>query len=170
MKNKLVSLILLAAGISLAGCLSATQKAAIVSVVENPNNIAAGTEKVAQSAATAVLANNPTYAPDFAAAADALLAVADSNPTDLVPSDIAGALAKTSISAAIQKSANAVISSALGSYKTSWNASLPTVSPNWSLFLKAFANGLNEAMGKAGVPLPVVPWPPVAAPAVAPAS
>jgi hypothetical protein len=170
MKNRILilSLALLCPGCAM---LSPAQKAAIVSAAENPNNIAAAVQKGTQAGATAILAKNPSYAPDVAAVADVLLAVAQSNPTDIAPTDISGALAKTSISASIQGDINAVIASALGSYKTSWNANLPTVSPDIALFLKAAANGLNESLGKPGVPLPVVQWPPAASSApAAPAS
>lgn len=150
---------------SLTGCatlFTPAQTAAVKSAVTDPNNIAKASQDGVQIAATAFLARNPTYAGDVTAAADVLLALAASNPSAVTTTDIAAALAKTSISISVQAEVASYAASALGLFENDFQVSFPTLKPNYSIYLDAVANGLNLAQGKtaAVVTLPVIPWPP----------
>ena len=166
MKSRFLAPLACLLALALTGCstlFTPAQNAATLQALENPNNIAKAAQSGVQIAATAFLAKNPSYAADVTAAADALTALAASNPALVTGTDIAAALAKSGISSSVQGEIVAYSTSALGLFLTDFQTTFPTLKPNYSIYLLAVANGLNGATGKPAVPLPVIPWPPVTA-------
>lgn len=137
------------------------QNAAVVSTVENPNNIGKVVQGGVQIGATAFLAKNPTYAADLIAAADALTALATSNPASVSQADIQASLVKSGIAPATQTEIASYANTALALFQSSFNVTFPTLKPNYAIYLDAVANGLYGATGKTSsvVALPVIPWP-----------
>lgn len=146
------------------------QQASAVQAVENPNNIGKAVQAGVQIAATPILAKNPSYASDFVAAADALIALANSNPGTVTQADIQASLSKTPIASTTQTEIASYATSALSVFESSFNVTFPTLKPNYAIYLDAVANGLFGALGRTSsqVPLPVIPWPPAAAAAPTP--
>lgn len=147
------------------------QQSAAVQAVENPNNIGKAVQAGVQIAATPILARNPSYASDFVAAADALIALANSNPGSVTQADIQASLARMSIAPATQTEIASYATSALSVFESSFNVTFPKLKPNYAIYLDAVANGLFGALGRTAseVPLPVIPWPAPAAPTPTPA-
>lgn len=150
----------------LCGCttlFTPAQTTAVKQAVSDPNNIGKATQAGVQLAASLYLGknNNATTTGDYAAAADVLTALAATNPNAITGADISSALttAKVATSTATQIASDA--EAALSLFETSFSITFPTLKPNYAIYLLAVANGLNGALGKAQVPLPVIPWPPV---------
>lgn len=159
MKTRLFSCLVIAA--SLSGCslfspAPTTTGAVIPAPTVTTANFAKGTQAVIFAVATGFLANNPKYASETVAAADALVALAATNPATLTASDLTAALANTGLSSKTQASIGQYATSALGIYETDFAVNLPTLKPQYGLFLIAVANGLYQANGKAALPLPAV--------------
>ena len=172
MKKALVSLAC-ASLLAFTACQAPTSTNATVVQLESPNNIAKAVQGGIQIGATAFLSKNPSYNAEVLAVADALVAAAASNPAGLSASDITAILAKTSASTTVQSEIASYATSALGLFESSFTINFPTLKPNYQIYLLATANGLFAATGNGTkvVPLPVIPWPPVApAPTPTPAS
>lgn len=151
MKKLLPFCLILALGLS-AGCktlFTSTTTAAVFT----PLNVAKGTQDTVTAAAMLFLANNPSYTAEVAAAADAFSVLAKGNLTALTPADLKAALANTSISTKTQTQIAAIASLALTTFEQDFSTNLPSLQPQYALFVQAVANGLNAGLGKATVPL-----------------
>lgn len=173
MKHSFAALIL-AAVLPLCGCqlFTPAEKTSALQAVENPNNIGKVVQGGVQIASTAILAKNPTYSADFVAAADALVALANSNPATVTQADIQASLAKSGIASATQTEIASYATTALSLFESSFNVTFPALKPNYAIYLDAVANGLYGGAGKTAsqVVLPVIPWPPATMTALAPTS
>jgi hypothetical protein len=140
----------------------------VASALQNPNNEAKAVQDGIAAGATAFLANanNKQYAPELVAVADALAVVAAGNPQNLTAADISGLVATTKVSPATANEVSAVATALLGAFNSAFAVNFPTLKPNYAIFLVAVSNGLHIATGGTAQPLPVIPWPPVAVPAV----
>lgn len=175
--KKLLAIVSIAAALPFCGCqlFTPAEKTSALQAVENPNNIGKVVQGGVQLASTAIIAKNPTYSADFVAAADALIALANSNPATVTQGDIQASLAKSGIAGATQTEIASYATTALSLFESSFNVTFPTLKPNYAIYLDAVANGLYGGAGKTAsqVVLPVIPWPPAtvsAAPAPAPTS
>ncbi len=141
------------AGLCLTACslfapATATTAAGPLAGLVTPANLAAATTDTNSAVGATVLAKNPSYTAEVQAAADAFAALAASNLTILTGADVTATLAKTGISATTQQALASGITIALGIYERDFSAKLPTLKPDYSLFVKAIANGLLGALGK----------------------
>lgn len=171
MKNKilsLLSLLCLPALLSLTGCATTGSNSAFVAAVKDPNNEAKAAKLLVGGVANRVLAKNPSYAADFSAVADALVAVAQSSTTTLTSADVQTITAKTSLDASTQGEIVADFSFLQGELLSAFPVTLPTFKPIYQLWLLSIANGLYLATGHAQVPVPTVA--PVSTPAPIPAA
>ena len=152
-----------------AGCQTSTSTASpVVQAIQNPNNIAKGIEGLVTVTANRVLAKNPSYTSEVVAAADALVAIANSNPNGFSSDDLTAILSKTKLPATDQAEIVSDFATALGMFQSSFQVSFPTLKPSIAIYLFAVADGIYTATGKTTVPIPTIPWPPVTAPAVTP--
>ena len=148
MKNiRLISVLALAI---VAGCQlpNGATPATVTAQIFTPANIAQGTTDIVQAAATAVLAKNPSYLGEVQAVDDALTAMITTNPFVVTTADLQAVLAKTSLTPASQGQWAAILGGALGIFERNFATNLPTLKPNYLLYVKAVANGLNGALGK----------------------
>jgi hypothetical protein len=136
---------------TLSGC-ALFQPSTGTSTVFTPENVAKASSDALAISGALFLQNNPSYAGELLAAADAIAALAASNPAVVTGTDIAAALGKTSISEKTQGQISAAVSLALGIFVKDFSTNLPTLKPQYALFVKAAANGLYAAVGHAPIP------------------
>ena len=145
--------------VGMAGGLTACQSGTTLSSVTSqitPTTLAKGAQDVLAAGGAAILAKNPAYVTEVAAAADVFTAIAASNPASLTSADVSAALKPTSISPANQTAIATYAGAALALYTSDFSISFPKLKPDYALFATAIANGLNVA---AGFPAKVVPLP-----------
>jgi hypothetical protein len=156
MKTKIITLPLLAIACSLVACTgcqffdpsTASGSATTIASIFTPQKIASATTDVIGLTTTAVLANNPTYVDEVQSVADAFVALAASNPSVVTTADIQAVLAKTKLSPQRQAFWSAITGGALGVFERNFADNLPTLKPQYNLYVKAVANGLLGALGK----------------------
>lgn len=167
MKNtKLTLIAIIAAVAGLAGCNAPTSTNKTVTALENPNNIAQVVTGGVKIAGQRFLLKNPSYTNQVAAVADALALVANGNPASLTSQDIQSTVSdpKFGLNTSQQLEVAGDLSTALDLFETTFQIQFPGLKPNYAIYLDAVANGLYGAAGKSTqIPLPVIPWPPVAA-------
>jgi hypothetical protein len=152
------------------GCTAPTSSNPEVVALENPNADAKVAQAVLTIAAQRFLGNNPSYKNELTAAADALVVLANGNPSLLTGADVAAALAKTGLSSAVQNEVSGDVTTGLDLFNVTFAIKFPSVKVNYAIFLDSAANALYAATGSSqAVTLPVIPWPPVTAAATAPA-
>lgn len=156
--------IALAAALALCGCQTTGSSSSSVSaVLTNPNNLAIAAQDSINAGVALILARNPSYQASLVGVADALAAVASSNPAQLSSSDVAGILAKTSLSSTDAEEVQVAVVTAQGVFLSAFKGvALPQLKPVYALFLDAIANGIYLATGHPTITLPTVP---IAAPA-----
>ena len=149
-----------------AGCATPSANPVVASL-EDPNKEAMVVQLGTTATATSFLANknNSQYATELVALADALILFAQGNPQNLTAADIKGIAGSVpSVSASTVNEIATYATAALGILNSAYAVKFPTLKPAYNIFLLAVANGLKTATGGAAVPLPVIPWPPVATP------
>lgn len=164
MKNTI--LVLVSAVALFAGCAAPSSTNKTVTALENPNNIAQVVTGGVKIAGQRFLLKNPSYTNQVAAVADALAVIANGNPSSLTAQDIQSTVSdpKFALSSSQQLEFAGDLTTALDLFETTFNIQFPGLKPNYAIYLDAVANGLYGAAGKATqIPLPVIPWPPVAA-------
>lgn len=149
---------------ALSGCVSGTSTGSTAAPIVGqqitaqltPAKLAKGVQDVLAAVGAGVLAKNPTYSGDVAAAADVFTAIATSNPASLTPADVLQALSKSKVSSAAQQEIATYVGAALALYESDFKVDFPALQPNYALFATAIANGLNAASSNASkiVPLP----------------
>lgn len=149
MNKKLFTTLTALCAFVLSGCQTGSTTAA---QVFTPDHIAQATQDAIGLGGTAFLANNPSYLPTVQAAADAFAAIVASNPAAFTTADVQSVLSKTKTDAKQQAQLAAIIGGALGIFERDFATNLPTLKPNYALFVKAVANGLNGALGKPPIP------------------
>lgn len=143
----ILSIALVSLALALSGCATAPAGTpSVASQVFTPANIAAATKDSLTIATTMFLSKNPTYAPEIRAAADVFTALAATNPSVITAGDISAALGNTSISKQTQADITAAASVALQIFEANFSKNLPGLKPQYALFAKAIADGLNGAL------------------------
>lgn len=167
MKNtKLTLIAIIAAVAGLAGCNAPTSTNKTVTALENPNNIAQVVTGGVKIAAQRFLLKNPKYENQVAAVADVLAVIANGNPSSLTAQDIQSTVSdpKLGLNSSQQLEVAGDLTTALDLFEVTFNIQFPGLKPNYAIYLDAVANGLYGAAGKSTqIPLPVIPWPHVAA-------
>jgi hypothetical protein len=164
MKNTAAFIALIALAVLLSGCQSTSQTSAASAAMKNPNNQAKAVQDTIAAVLTPVLAKNPSYAPTCLAAGNVLAAIAASDPSQLTAADLVAAVSKIpNVPTGQAQEVAQYLVSALGAFQNDFGVQFPELKPPYKLFLTAAANGLFIPTGRPTLPLPIIPWPPVAA-------
>ncbi len=129
-----------------AGCASTSTSPSLASQILTPANIDKATKDGLTAAGQLFLANNPSYAPEVQAAADAFLALSVSNPASITATDITAALAKAPLTPKTREEIAAGATLALSIFETDFHVNLPALTPNYASFALAVAQGLQAAV------------------------